>query len=71
MTTIEQLEFDVWPDPGPDASFLVRRCWELQRKPLAGFTVEDLRIMLGQEIGVPALLPIAVQVLLRDPLLIF
>ncbi|WP_196255855.1 contact-dependent growth inhibition system immunity protein [Micromonospora sp. WMMC415] len=68
MTTIEQLEREVWPDPGPDATSLVRRCVELRRKPLAEFTVEDLRIMLGQEIGVPALLPRAVQVLLRDPL---
>lgn len=68
MTTIEQLERDVWPDPGPEATPLVRRCTELRRKPLAEFTVEDLRIMLGQEIGVPALLPLAVQVLLRDPL---
>ncbi|MEH0984684.1 contact-dependent growth inhibition system immunity protein [Micromonospora sp. CPCC 205556] len=68
MTTIEQLEREVWPDPGPDATFLVSRCAELRRKPLAEFTVEDLRIMLGQEIGVPALLPRAVQVLLRDPL---
>ncbi|MEU7798569.1 contact-dependent growth inhibition system immunity protein [Micromonospora arborensis] len=68
MTTIEQLERDVWPHPGSDATFLVRRCTELRRKPLAEFTVEDLRIMLGQEIGVPALLPRAVQVLLRDPL---
>ncbi|MBU8856590.1 MULTISPECIES: contact-dependent growth inhibition system immunity protein [unclassified Micromonospora] len=68
MTTIEQLERDVWPDPGRDATSLVRRCVELRRKPLAEFTVEDLRIMLGQEIGVPALLPLASQVLLRDPL---
>ncbi|MEU5722368.1 contact-dependent growth inhibition system immunity protein [Micromonospora sp. NPDC047738] len=48
MTTIEELERDVWPDPGPDDTFLVRRCLELRRKPLAEFTVEDLRIMLGQ-----------------------
>ncbi|MFE9204360.1 contact-dependent growth inhibition system immunity protein [Micromonospora sp. NPDC007230] len=68
MTTIEELERDVWPDPGPDDTFLVRRCLELRRKPLAEFTVEDLRIMLGQQIGVPALLPLAVRVLLRDPL---
>lgn len=68
VTTIEQLERDVWADPGPDATFLVRRCTELRRKPLAEFTVEDLRIMLGQGIGVPTLLPLAVQVLLREPL---
>ncbi|MEU9741169.1 contact-dependent growth inhibition system immunity protein [Micromonospora chersina] len=46
----------------------MRRCTELRRKPLAEFTVEDLRIMLGQEVGVLALLPLAVQVLLREPL---
>lgn len=68
VTTIEQLERDVWPNPGPDATFLVRRCIELRRKPIAEFTVEDLRIMLGQGIGVSALLPRAVQVLVRDPL---
>ncbi|MGR6319381.1 contact-dependent growth inhibition system immunity protein [Micromonospora soli] len=68
MTTIEQLERDVWPDPSPDATSLVRRCTELRRKPLDEFTVEDLRIMLGQEVGIPALLPRAVRILLRDPL---
>ncbi|MFG1775829.1 contact-dependent growth inhibition system immunity protein [Micromonospora sp. NPDC049051] len=68
MTTIEQLERDVWPDPGPDGTSLVRRCTELRRKPVGEFTVEDLRIMLGQQIGVSALLPLAVEVLLRDPL---
>ncbi|MFD4208614.1 contact-dependent growth inhibition system immunity protein [Micromonospora tulbaghiae] len=68
MTSIEQHERDVWPDPGPEATSLVRRCAELRRKPLAEFTVEDLRVMIGQEIGVPALLPLALQVLRRDPL---
>ncbi|MEU8332464.1 contact-dependent growth inhibition system immunity protein [Micromonospora sp. NPDC048839] len=68
MTTIEQLERDVWTDLGPEATSLIRRCTELRRTPLTEFTVEDLRIMLGQEIGVPALLPLAVPVLLNDPL---
>lgn len=68
MPTIEQFEREVWPEPAPDSSFLVRRCAELRRKPVADFTVEDLRIMLGQAVGVPALLPRAVQVLCADPL---
>ncbi|MBO4206442.1 contact-dependent growth inhibition system immunity protein [Micromonospora echinofusca] len=68
MPTIEQLEGEVWADPGSGASFLVARCHDLRRKPLADFTVEDLRIMLGQNIGVPALLSRAVEVLLQDPL---
>lgn len=68
VTTIEQLERDVWPEPEAGSTNLVRRCTELRRKPLPDFTVEDLRIMLGQEIAVPVLLPRAVDVLLRDPL---
>jgi hypothetical protein len=68
MPTIEQLERDVWPDPGPDATYLIRRCTQLRRAPIAGFTVEDLRIMLGQAIGVPFLLPRAVRILCADPL---
>jgi hypothetical protein len=68
VITIEQLERDVWFDPEPGATFLVRRCTELRRKPLSEFTVEDLRIMLGQEVGVPVLLPRAVDVLVREPL---
>ncbi|MFY1597924.1 contact-dependent growth inhibition system immunity protein [Micromonospora sp. WMMD737] len=68
MTTIEQRERDYWPDPGPDSTFLARRCTELRRKPMAEFTVEDLRLMLGQQIGVSDLLPLAVRVLLHDPL---
>ncbi|MBQ0904311.1 hypothetical protein KBX63_20260 [Micromonospora sp. U21] len=58
----------MWPDPDPDATYLVTRCTELRRKPLADFTAEDLRIMLGQAIGVPSLLPLAVGVLRDDPL---
>jgi hypothetical protein len=68
VTTIEQLERDVWPDPEQSSTFLVRRCTELRRKPLSEFTVEDLRIMLGQEVGVQVLLPRAVDVLVREPL---
>ena len=68
MTTIQQIENSDWGDPPADGSTLVRRCTELRRKPLAEFTVEDLRIMLGQGIGVPILLPLAIEILVADPL---
>jgi len=68
VVTIEEIEGDRWPEPDGDLSFLVTRCLALRRKPLAESTVEDLRIMLGQQIGVPTLLPLAVDVLVRDPL---
>jgi hypothetical protein len=68
VTTIQHLEGADWGEPEPNDSFLVRRCTQLRRKPLGEFTVEDLRIMLGQEIAVPILLPLALDVLVENPL---
>jgi hypothetical protein len=68
VTTVQQIERSDWGDPPADSSFLVRRCLELRRKPLTLFTAEDLRIMLGQRLAVPILLPLATEVLATDPL---
>lgn len=40
----------------------------LRRKPLAALTVEDLRLLIRQDVGLPYLLPLAVEVLRIDPL---
>lgn len=40
----------------------------LRRVPLKDFSTEDLRIMIGQEIGLKYLLPIALVDLEKDPL---
>ena len=66
--TIQDVDGDDWGEPPPEAGHLVRRCTQLRRKPLTDFTVEDLRIMLGQEMNVRILLPLAVDVLALDPL---
>ena len=68
VTTIEEIEQDPWPEPDPATSTLVRRCTALRRKPIDDLTIEDLRILLGQRIAVPTLLPVAIAVLLRNPL---
>ncbi len=64
--TLEDLEGVVWDEPG-STSYLVTTCYALRRKPLGDFTVEDLRIMIGQEIGLPYLLPLALDMLEQDP----
>ncbi len=58
--TLEQLDGHVWdkPDPG---SYLVKTCHELHKKPLIDFTIEDLRIMIGQSIDLEFLIPIAIE----------
>ena len=65
--TLEQLEGVVWPEPTYD-SYLTSTCHQLCKKPLDQLGIEDLRIMIGQNIGLEHLVPIAVEVLQRDPL---
>ncbi|MDV4169294.1 contact-dependent growth inhibition system immunity protein [Rhodovulum sp. FJ3] len=64
--TLEQLEKDVWPEPGFQSN-LTMTCYELRKKELSKFTVEDLRIMLGQSIGAKYLLPMAIKILKENP----
>jgi hypothetical protein len=65
--TLEQLEGSIWPSPDYD-SYLVSTVHRLRQKPLAEFTVADLRIMVGQGVGLPYLMELAVGVLERQPL---
>ena len=63
--TIENLEKDKWPQHDFD-SFLVRRTQELRKIPLNELTTEDLRIMIGQQIGLDYLVPLALETLTQD-----
>ncbi len=66
-TTLEQLERDAWGEPAHD-SRLVATVHRLRRKPLDAFTNEDLRIMIGQNVGLGHLIPLAMKVLRANPL---
>jgi hypothetical protein len=66
--TLNDLDPPVWPDPPEDATYLVQRCHELRRKPIQAFTAEDLRILIGQQIALPHLVPQALDLLAGDPL---
>jgi hypothetical protein len=65
--SLQEIEQDDWGEPSYD-SYLVGTCHRLRRKPLNEFTVEDLRIMIGQGISLPILIPLAVERLEEDPL---
>jgi CDI immunity proteins len=65
--TLEELDGDDWGEP-PYPSHLVTTCHRLRRKPLREFTTEDLRIMIGQKFSLTYLMPLAIDVLERDPL---
>ncbi len=65
--TLTDLEGDDWGDPPVDGTYLVRTCTALRRMPLRDFEPEDLRIMIGQGISLPILVPMALTVLADDP----
>ncbi len=64
--TLTELEDKDWGPPTFD-SHLVATIHQLRHKPLDEFTVEDLRITIGQNVGLKHLLPIALERLNNDP----
>jgi len=68
VPTLDEIEGKTWGEAPGDATFLMRRCHELRRQPIEGFTVEDLRIMIGQAIGLDALVPVALSTVEDNPL---
>lgn len=58
--SLENLEKDYWDEPDYE-SHLVKTCHQLRKKSLKDFGIEDLRIMIGQNIGLKFLVPIAIE----------
>ncbi len=65
--TLQELEGSDWGEP-EIASHLAVTCHRLRRIPLREFTTEDTRIMIGQGIGLPYLVPLALGHLEENPL---
>jgi CDI immunity proteins len=64
--TLEELEDENWGEQGYD-SYLVQTIHKLRRKPIGAFTIEDLRIMLSQKVGMEHFTPLALDRLETDP----
>jgi hypothetical protein len=64
--TIEQLEGQIWGEPEYD-SHVVTNSHRLRKKPIDQFSVEDLRFMIGQNIGTRYLMPRALGLLEQNP----
>ena len=65
--TLQELENDDWGESTFN-SYLVTTVHALRRKPLNEFTVEDLRLMISQEVGLAHLVPLAIEQLAENPL---
>ena len=59
--TIEEHEQVFWGKPPQNATKLVIRVYELRRKPINQFEIEDLRILINQDEAFGLLIPIALE----------
>ncbi|WP_370950289.1 contact-dependent growth inhibition system immunity protein [Amycolatopsis sp. cg5] len=66
--SLEDVEGERWGGPPADATRLIAEVHRLRQVPIAELTVEDLRLLIGQQIGLAVLVPVAIEVLQRDPL---
>jgi hypothetical protein len=66
--SLDELEGDQWPEPEVAVTRLVQEVHRLRSVPIGQMTTEDLRLLLGQQIGTEWLMPLALECLKRDPL---
>ncbi|MBD5159567.1 MAG: hypothetical protein HDT23_04915 [Ruminococcus sp.] len=60
--SIEELETDF-------SSYVSETCRNARKKPITKLSYEEIRLMIGQKIGLKYLLPVAVSILEKNPLI--
>ena len=66
--TLEELDGQDWGAPESAPTPMVARCLELRRTPLNKLRPGDLRLLLGQQIGLEYLVPRALELVADQPL---
>lgn len=66
--TLTQIEGEAWPAPGPEATRLMKTVHGLRDIPVPDLTVENLRTLFSQGVGVGVLTPVVLDILDADPL---
>ena len=64
--TIEEIENEYWGIAPEDSSGLVTTVHNLRKKKISEFDIEDLRVMIGQDVALATLVPIAIERLKED-----
>ena len=64
--SIEQLERNIWSEPDVKTSLIVK-CHQLRKIPIKDLSIEDLRILIGQQIGLKFILPVALEIVEENP----
>ena len=64
--SIENLEKDYWGQPPKDATTLVDRVHRLRTIQIEQLTPGDIRLLIGQNVGLKFLIPVALDLLRED-----
>ncbi|MET8451106.1 contact-dependent growth inhibition system immunity protein [Streptomyces sp. NPDC005209] len=67
--TLDELDPPRWPPADADATQLIRKVHGLRHVPLGQLGPADLRVLVSQQVALPYVLPLAVRLLLDEPLL--
>ena len=59
--SLEQLEKDYWREPQEYPTTVVKRSYEYRKKPLTDLTIEEIRLLISQSIGLEHLVPLALE----------
>ena len=64
--SLEQLENDYWKDDSNYPTILVEECCRYRKIALKELTIEQVRLLIGQNIGLKYLIPKALKILEAD-----
>jgi hypothetical protein len=67
--SLQELDGDDWGDPETAETPMIGRVLALRRKPLRDLTDGEVRLAIGQKVGFPIVLEVAVRRLRADPLI--
>ena len=59
--SIEQLENDIWKEPNEFPTEMVENCYKYRKIDLPDLTVEQIRLLISQKIGIEHLLNLALE----------
>ena len=66
--SIEELENVYWPDSSFN-SYVVQTSQNARKKPISQLSYEEIRLLIGQKVGLQYLIPIALSIISKDPLI--
>ncbi|MEQ9164910.1 MAG: contact-dependent growth inhibition system immunity protein [Fulvivirga sp.] len=64
--SIENLERDFWGDPPKDSTSLVENVHRLRALPIEKLNYGDIRLLIGQNVGLKYLVPLVIDILEGD-----